>query len=229
MRMIQLAANTSFTRIEEWYSRSINYKESEGRWLNMFELQVRPQHASTQNNCNCPLPIYQHGRACSRRITTSCNENKIGVHLAPIKLSGEENKSTPSKPTAFSSWFCWVIKAATLTTGKDDGHSGFGAPCHRCVVFVDSRHEKVQRLREKIYDMFIFICTYHVHPKTPKKKTLTLKYVTKTKQSWTWITCNPCFFVKSQMPHGHSSKLPQSKNAIKTWRLQYFDLTWTCL
>ena len=149
------AANTSFTRIEEWYSRWINYKESEGRWLNMFELQVRPQHASTQNNCNCPLPIYQHGRACSRRITTSCNKNEIWVHLAPIKLSGEEHKSTPSKPTTFSSWFCWVIKAATLTSGKDDGHSGFGAPCHRCVVFVDSRHEKVQRLREKIYEMFI--------------------------------------------------------------------------
>lgn len=125
----------------------------------------------------CPLPIYQHGRACSRRITTSCNENKIGVHLAPIKLCGEENKSTPSKPTAFSSWFCWVIKAATLTSGKDDGHSGFGAPCHRCVVFVDSRDEKVQRLREKIYDIFIIIRIYHIHLNPPPRK---------KKKQWHW-------------------------------------------
>lgn len=148
-----------------------------------------------------------------------------------IKLCGEENKSTPSKPTAFSSWFCWVIKAATLTTGKDDGHSGFGAPCHRCVVFVDSRDEKVQRLREKIYDIFIIIRIYHIHLKTPppKKKTVTLKYETKTQQSWTWITCSHCFFFKSQMPHGHSSKLPESKSPAKKMPSKHGDynaLTW---
>lgn len=179
----------------------------------MFELQVRPQHASTQNNCNCPLPIYQHGRACQRRITTSCNENKSEYILHPSNCPEKKTNQLLQNPPPFRVDFVESLRPQPWHLAKMMGTLASG---HLAIAVLFSWILEMKRCKGfgKRSMIYLYSYVYIMFISKPPQK----------KKHW-----HPCFFFKSQMPHGHSSKLPQSKNAIKTWRLQYFDLTWTCL